>query len=402
MTKRLISALILVLILFSVGVYAEEPSEVGLDLVNTARVTLEASEPDIDGYFTLKLIISNTVYKGILATIKYNSEAVTPVDHETKEATTDFSKFARTTTVAYNLETDEEIADWSIDIGSSIDTENSGFNIMNMVNIDQIVPNSLVSEKYQILAENEGLLAYTFMFQKLSDGKADFEINFDNNMTGGLGLIDSTGRLPVIFEIDLSDSLGDSSKIDVFPSGKVSKSKENPSTPEEKRQINIARAIGTVFLQINNYAAITNRAPKWIDKDNKSVVPYIKNGRTMVPLRFISEALGASVSYNDDTREITIKSNLNQLMLTVDEKIYYNDGLKRELDVPAEVVDGRTFVPVRFVSQALGKSVTWLQEEQMVIIASKEYPWDSSNEIEKELLGNAKLLMSPLVRDFAN
>lgn len=61
-----------------------------------------------------------------------------------------------------------------------------------------------------------------------------------------------------------------------------------------------------------------------IKLDNKTVqtdvAPYIKDDRTFVPIRFISEALGYDVNWNEDTREVKITRNSNEIVLTIDKK----------------------------------------------------------------------------------
>ncbi len=98
--------------------------------------------------------------------------------------------------------------------------------------------------------------------------------------------------------------------------------------------------------------------------------PVIHLGRTMVPLRAIFEALGASVEWNQATRTVTSRKGNNTIELTIDSDILYKNGSPVYLDVPAMLVNDRTLVPVRAVSEALGANVDWNGETRSVIISS--------------------------------
>lgn len=104
------------------------------------------------------------------------------------------------------------------------------------------------------------------------------------------------------------------------------------------------------------------------DKVSFDQVPVIHLGRTMVPLRAIFEALGASVDWNPETRTVMCKKGSNTIELTIDSDVLYKNGNPVSLDVPAMLVNGRTLVPVRAVSEALGAKVNWDDSTRSVII----------------------------------
>jgi competence protein ComEC len=88
------------------------------------------------------------------------------------------------------------------------------------------------------------------------------------------------------------------------------------------------------------------------------VPPIIENDRTLVPLRVIFEALGAGVEWDGATQTVKAEKDGTIIKLIIGGKAYVNDQ-PVELDVPAKIVNDRTLVPLRFVSQALGASVDW-------------------------------------------
>lgn len=85
----------------------------------------------------------------------------------------------------------------------------------------------------------------------------------------------------------------------------------------------------------------------------------IKGGSTLVPLRGIFEQLGAEVLWDNATRSVTAKKGDMIIELTVDQKTAYINGKVTELSVEAQIIGGSTMVPLRFVSEALGADVAW-------------------------------------------
>ena len=102
-------------------------------------------------------------------------------------------------------------------------------------------------------------------------------------------------------------------------------------------------------------------------KEIKPETPaYIENGRTMVPLRFISEALGEKVDWNGDTKTVIIGDN--KATLKIGSKEINAAGKKITIDSPAVIKNSRTFVPLRAISEILGAKVEWNGETRTVSI----------------------------------
>jgi|GEM_PF-3514107 Copper amine oxidase N-terminal domain. len=108
------------------------------------------------------------------------------------------------------------------------------------------------------------------------------------------------------------------------------------------------------------------------------VEPVIQDGRTMVPLRKIFEALGAEVSYDDASKTVTAKKGTTTLVLPIGSKTAKLNGVEKSLDVPAKLTDGRTLVPLRFVGEALDAKVDWDGTNRIVNILTKA-PEGTSN-----------------------
>ena len=104
---------------------------------------------------------------------------------------------------------------------------------------------------------------------------------------------------------------------------------------------------------------------------NFDVEPQIMNGRTMVPFRAIFENLDCIVEWNADARVAKGIRNGKAIRLTIDSKTATVDGKATALDQEAVIVDGRTLVPLRFVSEALGAAVDWNGDTRTVSIMAK-------------------------------
>ncbi|MFD0621354.1 leucine-rich repeat domain-containing protein [Paenibacillus sp. GCM10027629] len=101
---------------------------------------------------------------------------------------------------------------------------------------------------------------------------------------------------------------------------------------------------------------------------NITAAPFIQTGRTYVPIRFISEKLGAKVNWNQNTKEVTIQKDGQTIRWRVGNKQVKVNQQIVMVDAPLLQKNNSTFVPVRFVSEQLNTSVEYLGSKKMVII----------------------------------
>ncbi len=93
------------------------------------------------------------------------------------------------------------------------------------------------------------------------------------------------------------------------------------------------------------------------------VAAKIINGRTMIPIRFVAESLGFGVEWNKEDKTITIGEN-GKVFLTVGSAEAVVDGKTVTLDAAPLIDNGRTLVPLRFISESLGAEVSWNTEKK--------------------------------------
>ena len=112
-----------------------------------------------------------------------------------------------------------------------------------------------------------------------------------------------------------------------------------------------------------------------IDCESYGSPATIVDGRTLVPLRAIFEALGASVEWDNGTKTVTSNLGDTQIKLTVGDNNLYKNGSAVKLDVPATIINSRTMVPARAIAESFGVDVKWDSKTRTVILekASKSY-----------------------------
>ena len=120
-------------------------------------------------------------------------------------------------------------------------------------------------------------------------------------------------------------------------------------------------------------ATAANAVDLYVDlaKIETDTPPTIVDGRTLVPLRAIFEALGAEVEWDNNTRTAIGTRGNTVVSVQINSRIAYVNGEEKELDVPAQIINNRTMVPARFVSEAMGCKVTWYQTKRTAAVADK-------------------------------
>lgn len=105
--------------------------------------------------------------------------------------------------------------------------------------------------------------------------------------------------------------------------------------------------------------------------DCMGISPVIKNGRTLVPMRAVFEALSCGVSYNDEEDTVYAIGNEKLIKIVIDSDTAYINNEAHKLETAAEIMNGRTLVPLRFVAETLGASVEYDERQGAVFISNK-------------------------------
>ena len=108
-----------------------------------------------------------------------------------------------------------------------------------------------------------------------------------------------------------------------------------------------------------------------IDPNDANVTPIIIDDRTLVPVRFIAESFGMKASWDDATRKITLSGRGNTVEMTADSPDYTVNGEAKTLDVPAQIINDRTLIPLRAMAESIGRTVYW--NDGLIVISKKEF-----------------------------
>lgn len=138
------------------------------------------------------------------------------------------------------------------------------------------------------------------------------------------------------------------------------------------------RLSNAVVLYIGSSQAMVNNKETQVDSSNSKVKPFVKESRTLVPVRFITEGMGAKVGWNAPTSTVTVTLDGKELKLVIGNKTMQVGKKKVTLDVAPEISEGRTFLPIRSISEALGKKVFY--DRGLIVISGTDTIFNTASE----------------------
>lgn len=122
----------------------------------------------------------------------------------------------------------------------------------------------------------------------------------------------------------------------------------------------------TIILHIGSRIMTVNDTEIEIDS-----VPIIINNHVLVPIRAVMEHMETKVEWNNKNQTISVYDSNNIVHMTINSKIAYLNNKEYILDSPPIIIDSRTFIPIRFISESLGFSVNWYESQNKIIITSR-------------------------------
>ena len=125
---------------------------------------------------------------------------------------------------------------------------------------------------------------------------------------------------------------------------------------------------GVLMVNANADVSVTVDGNKVVFPDAK---PFIdENGRTLIPVRFVTEDLGATVEWNAQDREVYITKDGVNIMIRIGQEMILVNGRTKAMDTKAIIKEDRTYVPIRYVAEELGATVGWDASTRTVIITT--------------------------------
>lgn len=122
----------------------------------------------------------------------------------------------------------------------------------------------------------------------------------------------------------------------------------------------------SILLQIDNSNMTVNGVEKAIDE-----APVIRDGRTLLPVRAVVEEMGGSVEWNSDLKQAILNHGENTIVLTIDSTTALLNNQEQSLDTEPVIINGRTFLPIRFIAESFGYDVEWNETDKTILITEK-------------------------------
>lgn len=153
-------------------------------------------------------------------------------------------------------------------------------------------------------------------------------------------------------------------------------------TQEEYRSQNSNPGIDDIFiLKIDSDKAFFNGEETKLDMG----VPMIRDGRTMLPVRFVTEKLGAKVNWIEEEKLVDIMYEGTNVKFYIDNSQYMIGEQRLQFDTVPIIIGDRTYIPARALAEAVDKNIYWNEENRIVVISEEEIS-------EKELTDYSNLL----------
>lgn len=225
----------------------------------------------------------------------------------------------------------------------SVDTQHAGY-----IDCDQ--------KWTHLVFENDGKTLYTYV-----DGALANTCQMSRPTDEGGALLTSSGDLLIG-----NDGYGDifSGKIDDLRVYNYVLSGD-----EVKALANTGSYSHKIVLELLNTTMSADGKQVQIDPSSTSIYPYTDNGRTLVPIRAIIENMGGKITWDPDKQEADVTLGPTTIKLWINNVNAEVNGQPFTLDVPPKSVEGRTMLPLRFVAEKLGAKVNWDGNTQQITIS---------------------------------
>ena len=278
-------------------------------------------------------VANDSALTGYLPAFKINTSANTEDNEKllgTKILVTAFDN-----KVGKMVSTELTVVDEDVINTLAFDSENGPANKDNTVNV------SIVDEEGNVVKETGDMYAY---IASQSNADANVELTVENNNK----VTDGKGKLTIFSDKETEVEVVVAVKVDkaIYANTLKYTVGAGSAIPADT---SVVMTIGSSDFVVNNQVVAVEDA-----------APYVANDRTYVPFRALGEALGAEVVWDNDARTVTYTLGDTTVVMTIGEKTYTVNGDERTMDVAPEITNDRTYVPVRFVGEALGFKVTAL------------------------------------------
>lgn len=347
----------------------------------TARAVFEGSAPDANGCFTMDLRIYDATFNAFQFILWYDPATVVPVDASGKE-TTSFSAFAT-----------KRDDGWMATIGTSIDTEKHLIDFTGYVMPGESAAVDAEPESGVAIVGESGLDLFSFRFKKVGEQPVVLKLAVKDSGTPWKEVLPTGGAVvksgiaaPVTVEFKYADGSGSSGTVDVPQPG------EPEPTADELLKAGIFLEIGGHAAVVEGgVTAIYPGEPNVTAyaHDNRTFVPVrFVAERLGAEVGWENDTQTAVITKGGHT----IRMKVGELTYTLD-GVEKKLDVPAEF-TPSVNNEFRTMVPVRFVTEALGYQVEWDQARNLAVVIDPEYGWDPTGDVEAKTMDEAVRLLN--------
>ena len=354
---------------------------------NNAKVEFKVTEPDTNGIINVEMRISSLTFRVFQFALRYDPKVAVPVDKNGNPADS-FESFA----------VKSQDTKWLSTVGTELNAKTGLIDLSAY-----IMPGTTggpLNGNYEAVIGSDGLLVYTFYFKVIKTGDMAFQIATEEKgepyrpaCPEGIIIDNENGHVPATVVFNIPQVLG-TSKTEVYTGTSAPATQPQTINPTADELLNEC-----LILKIDSNVLVANSGVTEFYPGEKTVVPFIDStNRTFVPLRFIAEKLGAQVEWLSATKTAVIKSGDTEIKMSIGDSFYYKNGIKCSMDTASQLIEStpgyvRTVVPVRFVAEALGKTVAWDGNSSFVIVAPGNYKWGNNSKTETDVIKKANSLL---------
>ena len=346
-----------------------------------ARAVFEGSAPDANGCFTMDLRIYDATFNAFQFILWYDPATVVPVDASGKE-TTSFSAFAT-----------KRDNGWMATIGTSIDTEKHLIDFTGYVMPGESAAVDAEPESGVAIVGESGLDLFSFRFKKVGEQPVVLKLAVKDSGTPWKEVLPTGGAVvksgiaaPVTVEFKYADGSGSSGTVDVPQPG------EPEPTADELLKAGIFLEIGGHAAVVEGgVTAIYPGEPNVTAyaHDNRTFVPVrFVAERLGAEVGWENDTQTAVITKGGHT----IRMKVGELTYTLD-GVEKKLDVPAEF-TPSVNNEFRTMVPVRFVTEALGYQVEWDQARNLAVVIDPEYGWDPAGDVEAKTMDEAVRLLN--------
>lgn len=174
---------------------------------------------------------------------------------------------------------------------------------------------------------------------------------------------------------------------------------ETQQMPESQEMTKQERLERTIYLQNLNYAAACDGVLTVINPNDKTVTPKYIEGKFYIPLRFVLENYGVVVSWEHETKTVVMGAGEKEYRLsTKDSVMSYGENTK-QLENPCVITNGTTYVAFDEISQIIGCKTYYFESYKAGVIAIGE-DWNEERQAEKDALRAMEFAVSPFFKMF--